>query len=127
MVRKDSSGLRVLIVDDEVEFAETLAMRLELRKFQVTVAHNGREALQLMEQQQQDLMLLDLKIPEVNGLEVAERLRAADCSTKIIIVSGDGPAAEREIKIEPPVVAYMTKPVELRALLCNIEGLFEVA
>jgi len=124
MTEKNGNGLRVLIVDDEVEFAATLAMRLELRNFKVNVAHSGREALELLEHERQDLLLLDLNIPDVGGLEVAEALRDNEDAPKIIVVSGDGPAAEAEVKLEPPVVGYMMKPVEFQALLDSVRSLF---
>lgn len=124
MTKKNSESLRILIVDDEEEFAQTLAMRLELRKFQVRVAHSGREALEIIDQEPQDLMLLDLKIPDIGGHEVAETLQEREYSPKIIIVSGDGPAGEERVKLEPPVAAYMAKPVEMGALLEKIDLLF---
>ena len=124
MIAKDGKVLRILIVDDEVEFAQTLGMRLELRKFQIGIAHSGRAALDIMAQESYDLMLLDLKIPDIGGLEVAGILRDRGTSARIIVVSGDGPAGEEQVKLEAPVASYMAKPVELNALLKNISLLF---
>ena len=67
--------IKLLIVDDEVQFLDSIAQRLEMRGFDVTKAYSGKEALEAAEQGKFDLALLDLKMPEMSGKEVLEILK----------------------------------------------------
>ena len=83
-------GAEILIVDDEVEFAETFAERLELRGFTAHIAHSGEQALQIVGEGRAKIMVLDLKMPGMDGLEVLRRVKASNPDVEVIILSGHG-------------------------------------
>ncbi|MEM5786673.1 MAG: response regulator, partial [Syntrophobacteraceae bacterium] len=83
-------ALHILLVDDEEEFAQTLAERLELRGFMVHVANSGDRALRMVDECPARIMLLDLKMPGMDGLEVLRRIKKKDAGMQVIILSGHG-------------------------------------
>jgi CheY-like chemotaxis protein len=83
----------ILVVDDEATIRLTLEMLLRRRGYAVTIASSGAEALALIEQQPFDLLLLDLKMPGMSGLEVAQRARALQPAAKILILTGSSQIA----------------------------------
>ncbi len=83
-------GLEILIVDDEVEFAEAFAERLRLRGFTAHIAHSGEQALQIVDQGDAKIMVLDLRMPGMDGLEVLRRVKKTHPEVEVIILSGHG-------------------------------------
>jgi DNA-binding response OmpR family regulator len=69
--------VRVLLVDDEEEFVETLADRLQMRDLEASTAHNGEEALSVVKEDEPDVIVLDLKMPGIDGIEVLRRVKKA--------------------------------------------------
>ncbi|MFW2366483.1 MAG: response regulator, partial [Desulforhopalus sp.] len=90
MIRNESPNLKVLIADDEIEFAETLVARLELRNFSATMVNSGKAALTAIDQQKPDVLVLDLKMPDLDGLEVLADLRESTPKLAVIILTGHG-------------------------------------
>lgn len=84
----EQRSARILVVDDEAMIRLTLEMLLRRRGYAVTIASIGAEALALIEQQPFDLLLLDLKMPGMSGIEVAQRARALQPAAKILILTG---------------------------------------
>ena len=84
----EQRSARILVVDDEAMIRLTLEMLLRRRGYAVTIASSGAEALALIEQQPFDLLLLDLKMPGMSGIEVAQRARALQPAAKILILTG---------------------------------------
>jgi len=109
--------IRILIADDEVEFASTLATRLELRKFQVRVVNSGGDALTAIEEDQPDVLLLDLKMPDLDGLEVLAQLREKHSLLKVIILTGHGSFEAGREGMELGAYDYIMKPVDLSRLI----------
>ncbi|MFV0436331.1 MAG: response regulator [Desulfopila sp.] len=110
-------GIDILIADDEVEFASTLAMRLELRKFQVRTVNSGGDALAAIEVSVPDILLLDLKMPDLDGLEVLAMLREKYPSLKVIILTGHGSFQSGREGMELGAYDYVMKPVDLSRLI----------
>jgi DNA-binding response OmpR family regulator len=112
----DSSSLRarVLIVDDEPDIANTMADGLELLGYITYVAHDATGALELTEQFAPDVALLDLGLPDLDGVELAERLFARHGKNLIVIaVTAYGDDTHRKRAAEAGFDAYIVKPAHL--------------
>jgi len=124
MTAIDRTTLKVLIADDEVEFASTLVARLKLRKFSVTMATSGREALAVIHREPPDVLVLDLKMPDLDGLEVLASLKESCPDLAVIILTGHGSLDAGRQGMELGVYDYVMKPVDLNLLIDKIEGAF---
>lgn len=127
MSRNESPNLKVLIADDEIEFAETLVARLELRNFSATMVNSGKAALTAIEQQKPDVLVLDLKMPDLDGLEVLADLRESTPQLAVIILTGHGSFEAGKQGMELGAYDYIMKPVDLNLLIKKIESAFRAA
>lgn len=106
----------VLLVDDEKEFVETLSERLQTRDFHTQVAYSGEEALHQVASEAPEVMVLDLKMPGIDGIEVLRRVRASHPDTAVIILTGHGSDVEEEQARALGCFAYLRKPVNIERL-----------
>jgi CheY-like chemotaxis protein len=83
----DEKQIKILVTDDEVDFRELLAFWLKSRGYDVSIASNGREALEKVRQQAPDIIFLDLNMPEMDGLEALKQLRSFNKELPVIIIS----------------------------------------
>jgi len=120
---------RVLVVDDEPNIVLSLEFLMRRAGFEVQVARSGGEALKALEGEPPDLMLLDVMMPEFDGYEVCERIRANPAwrRTKIIMLTARGREAERERGLALGADAYVTKPFSTRELVDQVKRMLEVA
>lgn len=118
-------NIKVLIADDEVEFASTLVTRLGLRKFESSMVNSGHATLQAVVDQNPDVLLLDLKMPDIDGLEVLAKLRESHPQLKVIILTGHGSSDLGIEGMELGAFDYMMKPVDLNLLIEKIEQAIE--
>jgi DNA-binding NtrC family response regulator len=109
--------IRLMIVDDEIKFLKSIAQRLELRDFDVTTATNGQEALEIAQTQKFDLVLLDLKMPGLNGKQVLEVLKREHKFLEVIILTGHGSIDSAVECTRLGAFDYLPKPYELEKLL----------
>ncbi len=109
--------IKLLIADDEQEFAATLLARLELRNFDVTTVASGTEAIAAVEEAMPDVMVLDLKMPDLDGLEVLAQLRKKYSDLKVIILTGHGSFEAGREGMELGAFDYLMKPVDLNKLI----------
>jgi signal transduction histidine kinase/CheY-like chemotaxis protein len=114
LVAASGAGRRVLIVEDNVDAAETLAELLDLWGYQVRVVHDGPMALEVAATYRPEIILLDIGLPEMDGYEVARRLRAAERLTGALLVAltGYGQEEHRREAIEAGFSRHLTKPVD---------------
>jgi CheY-like chemotaxis protein len=117
-------GMRILVVDDVVDAAESLAGFLRLQGDTVHVAHDGRAALELAAQLGPEVVFVDLQMPEIDGLEVARRLRGGTEAERMFLVAltGFGQLEDRRQTAEAGFDHHLTKPVDpaaVRALLAT--------
>lgn len=117
MSQKNKDKIRILIADDEMEFASTLVSRLELRNFEVRMVNSGLDALEAIEEKQPDVLLLDLKMPDLDGLEVLARLRENYPDLQVIILTGHGSFEAGREGMELGAYDYLMKPVDLNRLI----------
>jgi len=117
--------LKVLLVDDEQEFVETLADRLAIRDLQTSTAHNGQEALSAVEKDEPDVIVLDLKMPGLHGIDVLRRLKQAYPNVEVIILTGHGSQKDEEAARGLGAFDYLNKPADLETLVSQIRRAFK--
>lgn len=117
----DGKKLKVLIADDEVEFASTIVARLKLRNFNAAMANSGRDALAAIEKETPDVLLLDLKMPDLDGLEVLAGLQTGYPGLAVIILTGHGSFEAGRKGMELGAFDYIMKPVNFNLLIAKIE------
>jgi len=115
---------KVLLVDDEQEFVNTLSERLETRKMTPAVAYNGEEALAMVADDQPEVMVLDLKMPGIDGIEVLRRMKKTHPETEVIILTGHGSTTEEELAAELGAFAYLRKPVDIEVLTETMQAAY---
>ena len=114
--------IKILIVDDEHEFASTLAERLELRGFDTTVVNRGKDAFTAFQKTPFDVVLLDLKMPGMSGLEVLSKLKAHNSAVKVIMLTGHGSVtgiSGQEV-MKQGALDYIMKPVDITDVITKI-------
>lgn len=107
---------KVLLVDDEAEYVQTLSERLQMRDFGTAVAFNGEEAMSLAASDEPEVMVLDLRMPGIDGMEVLRRLKRERPEIEVIILTGHGTEKDRELAMELGAFAYLEKPVDIDKL-----------
>ncbi len=112
---------RILLVDDEREFVQTLSERLLLRDMGSAVAYDGETALELVGEDQPDVMILDLKMPGIDGIEVLRRVKRTQPEMEVIILTGHGSEADRKVCMELGAFDYLQKPVDIDRLSDTIK------
>ncbi len=125
MIETNKDNIKVLIADDEIEFASTLVTRLQLRKFNTAMATSGEDALSAIEQDQPDVLLLDLKMPDIDGLEVLAKLKQVYPAIQVIILTGHGSFETGQEGMKLGAYDYVMKPVDLNRLIEKIEAAFK--
>jgi CheY-like chemotaxis protein len=116
---------RILVVDDNVDAATSLSMVLELEGHRVEIAHHGLEALERVTKSPVDIVLLDIGLPQLDGYEVARRMRAlpGGREMKIVALTGYGQPEDRARTLGAGFDDHLVKPVELGALARSLEAL----
>jgi two-component system response regulator CpxR len=107
---------KVLLVDDEREFVETLSERLLMRDMGSAVAYDGESALDMVKEEEPEVMILDLKMPGIDGIEVLTRVKKSNPEIEVIILTGHGSEADRKVCMELGAFAYLQKPVDIEVL-----------
>ena len=117
---------RILVVDDEPAVTDLLAYNLRKSHYDVMVASDGLEALRLASEASPDLILLDLMIPEVDGLDVCRELRRTS-GVPIIMITARGEEIDRVVGLELGADDYVTKPFSVRELMARIKAVLRRA
>ena len=112
---------KILVVDDELPVTDLIKYNLEKARYQVLVAHDGEAALQIALTANPDLILLDLMLPKIDGLDVCRELRKTN-QVPIIMVTARGEEADRVIGLELGADDYLTKPFSMRELMARIKA-----
>jgi DNA-binding response OmpR family regulator len=112
----------ILVVDDEPTLRETLAEALEMDGFRVLTAADGREALSRFREHQPDLVVLDLMLPELSGIEVCRIIRA-ESGVPIVMITAKSSELDKVVGLELGADDYVTKPFSLRELTARIRSL----
>ena len=111
-----ASPSKILLVDDEREFAQSLSERLIMREMGSVVAYDGASALSMVEAEEPEVMILDLRMLGIDGIEVLKRIKKERPDIEVIILTGHGTEADRMLCMELGAFAYLQKPVEIEFL-----------
>lgn len=112
---------RILFVEDEEHLIDAIKLNLELEDYTVKVAEDGKKAIELWENQRFDLILLDIMLPNVDGLTVCETIRLKDSEVPILILSAKGSSGDRIHGLKAGADDYLVKPFNLEELLLRIQ------
>ncbi len=113
---------RVLIVEDDDAMARALKDGFEFEGFEVTVARDGAEGLRIAGETAQDLILLDLMIPKIGGLDVCKRIRASGSAVPIIMLTARGQEIDKVLGLKSGADDYVTKPFGVMELMARVEA-----
>ncbi len=113
----------ILLVEDEENLQEALKLNLELEGYQVSCCSDGVTALQLVRQEHFDLILLDVMLPELDGISVCESIRLQHQSLPILILSAKNSSSDRVLGLKKGADDYLTKPFNLEELLIRVGNL----
>lgn len=116
---------RILLVEDEETLAVGLEYNLTEEGYHVRWAKNGREAVELFEQETFDLIILDIMLPYLNGFEVAEAVRKKDIQMPILMLTAKTESEDRVKGLEKGADDYLTKPFHLQELLLRVKGMLK--
>ena len=115
-------GARILLVDDEVEFTENVARLLEARGYHVKAVNSGDGAIQALDREKFDVMVLDLKMPGMDGITTLKEVKKLDLFTQTLILTGHGAIETALEALKLGAYDYLTKPCEIDELVEKIEG-----
>lgn len=110
----------VLIVEDEQKLSRVLQLELNYENYTTEVANNGKQALELLESKKWDLVLLDIMLPELSGMEVLRRFRRNDTTTPIILLTARDQVHDKVSGLDLGANDYVTKPFQIEELLARI-------
>ncbi|MCG8566498.1 MAG: response regulator [Desulfobacterales bacterium] len=116
---------RVLLVDDEREFVQTLSERLQMREMDSAVAYDGMSALDLVESDDPEVMIIDLKMPEIDGMEVLKKVKQRRPEIEVIVLTGHGSEQDRQDCMDLGAFAYLQKPVDIDVLSDTLKRAYD--
>lgn len=119
----ESRRTRVLVVEDEKAIAEGLVLNLQRKNYETTLAEDGGQALELTRSHRYDLILLDVRLPVVDGFDVCQKLRANSDFTPILMLTARNQPDDVVYGLKLGADDYVVKPFDLAELLARIEGL----
>ena len=108
---------RVLLVDDEIELVMAMAERLELRGFTAVGVRSAREALDLLGEADFDVVVVDVRMPRMGGIQLARRIRRKHPGAAVVLLTGHGSRRDAEEGKKAGAVAYLAKPIDLVDLI----------
>lgn len=115
----------ILLVEDEENLHEALKLNLELEGYEVTSAYDGTAALKAVQGEYFDLIILDVMLPEMDGINVTETIRLNNTEVPILILSAKNSSADRVLGLKKGADDYLTKPFNLEELLLRVSKLIE--
>jgi len=117
--------IRVLLVDDEEDFLRPLAKRLARRSVAVSKAHSGSEALEFLRTNQVDVVVMDMRMPGMDGLEMLQAIKARYPSQEVIMLTGLASLEAALQGMECGAFDYLMKPIDIEELLFKIEDAYK--
>jgi DNA-binding response OmpR family regulator len=116
--------IKILLVDDEEEFVKTLAERIRIRGFLADISFSGEEALSKLKEPMPDVMVLDLKMPGMDGMEVLRQAKKRPSSIPVLILTGHGSEKDKDEALRIGAFAYLQKPVDIEVLIEHVRRAF---
>ncbi|MFW6775904.1 response regulator transcription factor [Nocardioides sp. CPCC 205120] len=127
LTRPDGSPLRVLVVDDEVNLAELVSMALRYEGFETRMAHTGSTAVAAARAMDPDVVVLDMMLPDFDGLEVLRRMRATDAAVPVLFLTARDAVEDRVAGLTAGGDDYVTKPFSLEEVVARLRALLRRA
>lgn len=122
---KKARTKRILLVEDEESLADMIRMNLEMEGYEVGLARDGRTALDMVENEQYDACILDIMLPEMDGMEVCRTMRSRGVNLPVLFLSAKSSAADRVEGLKIGGDDYLTKPFNLEELLLRVGNLLK--
>ncbi|RJS45273.1 response regulator transcription factor [Nocardioides cavernaquae] len=122
LTHADGSPLRVLVVDDEVNIAELLSMALRYEGWEISVAHTGRAAVAAAKEVRPDAIVLDMMLPDFDGLEVLRRVRQHQRDVPVVFLTARDSVEDRVAGLTAGGDDYVTKPFSLEEVVARLRG-----
>ncbi len=116
---------RILLVDDEENLVSLIQLNLEMEGYKVKVAGDGKEALRLFKEQRFNLIILDIMLPSVDGLQVCETIRLTDKQVPVLMLSAKHSGQDRVAGLKAGADDYLVKPFNLEELLLRVQILLK--
>lgn len=113
---------KILLVDDEKKYVQTLSKRLMMRELESAVVYDGESALELAREDEPDVMILDLRMPGIDGIEVLRRVKQTRPEIEVIVLTSQGSEADKKICIELGAFAFLSKSVDIDELSETIKA-----
>ncbi|MEK5429483.1 response regulator transcription factor [Lysinibacillus sp. FSL R7-0073] len=113
---------RILIIEDEENIARVLQLELQFEGYEAVMAHTGADGLLQYREQQWDLILLDIMLPEMSGIDVLKRIRATESHTPVIMLTAKSEVEDKVKGLDLGANDYVTKPFEIEELLARIRN-----
>ncbi len=117
--------MKVLLVDDEIEFVTTLSNRLGMRGIKTDIAYDGKQALEHVKKEEPDVIVLDLKMPGLHGMEVLRQLSKTNPKIQVVILTGHGTDRDEEEAKRLKAFDYLRKPTDIENLADRIRGAYQ--
>jgi len=115
---------KVIVIEDEVDIAELIELHLEDLDCKAELYHNGREGYEAVLRNNPDLIILDVNLPEMNGLDICRRLRADKINVPILMLTARSEEIDKILGLETGADDYLTKPFGVRELIARVKALF---
>ncbi|HHG84618.1 MAG TPA: response regulator, partial [Bacteroidetes bacterium] len=115
---------KILVVEDEAAIRYLLEQNLEFEGYEVLTAEDGEAGLKLAETESPDLVLLDLMLPKMSGIEVCKRMRTTGNDVPIIMLTARGEQIDKVVGLKTGADDYVTKPFDIMELSARIEAIF---
>jgi len=116
---------RILLVDDEQGFTETMAKRLSMRGHEVSTAQSGQEGLDTLGEKTVDVVVLDVKMPGMDGIETLKQMKAAYPLVEVVMLTGHATVETAIEGMKNGAFDYMMKPCEMEALLTKVNEAYQ--
>jgi DNA-binding NtrC family response regulator len=113
---------KILVIDDERPIRRTLCEILEFEKFEVDQAENGEEGLIMAQKKEYDVILCDIKMPKMDGIEVLEKIKELEHDSTIVMISGHGTIETAVDALKKGAFDYIPKPPDLNRLLVTVRN-----
>ena len=117
--------IRILIVDDEQDLLDTMAKRMRKRGMIVHASSNGPDALELIQKESIDVVLLDVRMPQMNGIDVLKRIKEIDPLMAVVMLTGHASIESAVTGMEHGAFDYLIKPVDFDSLCYMIEDAYQ--
>jgi two-component system alkaline phosphatase synthesis response regulator PhoP len=122
---RENHKASILLVEDEENLHDALKLNLELEGYEVSSAYDGAAALKAVQSEYFDLIILDIMLPELDGIHVTEAIRLNNIEIPILILSAKNASADRVLGLKKGADDYLTKPFNLEELLLRVQKLIE--